>query len=173
MKYATLLALTASASATQLDLFNMDNFMTAEAVKELMKATSESATKILKNELETVSATKVQWSQCDDDKGIFTMDDSTAAVPDPLVKGQSVSLNLVGALDEGVDVDHIHVQAKWNGVSLYTHDDPLGKHFDDTITYSFSWDVPSYAPGGKYDVTLTGIEKDSSKMFCVNAKFTF
>ena len=175
MKYATLLALTATASASEmtLDVFNPKNFMKVEMVKGLMQSTKDYAKNIVSGELEApVTATPVQWSQCADDKGVFTMDSSTAAVPDPLVKGQDVKLNLVGALSDDITLSKMHVHVTWNGVKLDDEDKPNATTYSDTLTYTYGWNVPSFAPGGAYDVTITGVDADgSTKDFCVEAKF--
>ena len=176
MKYATLLALTASASAKDLDVFNIKNFMTPDLIKPLMESTSKAAKDVMGGKTVGVEAgSKVAWSQCGDDKNVFTLDMSqTAAIPDPLVKGQDVKLHLVGALSDGIDLTKIHVNVKLNGFPLYNHDDTdAGKHYDDGIDYTYGWNVPSYAPPGKYSVTLTGVDTDGkSNDFCVAAEFS-
>ena len=174
MKFSTLLALTAGVSANsfQIDPFNIKNFMTADVMPNLIKSTKNTAAKLVRGESIVGDSTKVQWSQCDDDKGVFTLDtDSTNANPDPLQKGSDVGLNLVGVLSDAIDLDKVHIHVTWNGAPLYDQD-AVGGHFEDSLEYTLSWAVPSYAPDGDYDVVLTGVE-GSNKDFCVEAKFTF
>ena len=180
MKFATLLALTASVSANtviQTDIFNIKNFMKIELMPNLLKASADTAAKIAAGEQIVQDGTKVQWGQCDDDKQAFTLDtDNTAADPDPLVKGSDVSLNLVGALSDDITLSNVHVHADWNGTPLYDEDHPefKGKAFSDILQASLKWSVPAYAPNGNYKITLTGVDTDgSSKDFCVTADFSF
>ena len=177
MKFATLLALTAGVSAEsfQIDPFAIQNFMKADVLPELVKSTKVTATKLAKGEPILRDSTKVEWSQCDDDKGVFTLDtDNTSAIPDPLQKGKDVGLNLAGVLSDDIDLSNVHIHVDWNGTPLYDEDHKGDQHFSDSLTYNLKWSVPSYAPNGDYSVILTGVDKDgSSKDFCVNAKFTF
>ena len=179
MKFATLLALTSSASAFTLDIdpFNIKNFMKVELMPNLLKASANTASKIAAGEDIVGAPTKVQWAQCDDDKQAFTLDtDNTSADPDPLVKGSDVNLNLVGALSDDITLSNLHIHADWNGAPLYDEDHPefKGKTFSDTLQASLKWSVPAYAPDGNYAITLTGVDTDgSSKDFCVFAKFSF
>ena len=165
MKYAALLALASTVSAHNVDIFNPVNFMKVEHIDSMVKETSHTVKKILKGQ-EVGGGSKVQWSQCADDKGVFTMDGSTSATPDPLVKGQSVALHLIGALSDDINVKNMVVEAKWNGVLLY-HANKPGGSFSDKVDYSLNWDVPSFAPNGAYDVTITGMDTDGKKDLCV------
>ena len=87
MKFATLLALTASVSANTIvetDIFNIKNFMKIELMPNLLKSSADTAAKIATQGQIVYDATKVQWGQCDDDKQAFTLDtDNTSADPDP------------------------------------------------------------------------------------------
>ena len=90
-KFATLCALMYGASAThQVDPFNIQNFMKPELMPHLIKSTQEQAAKLLKGQDIVQGGSPVSWSQCADDKNVFTKDDSTAAIPDPLNKGSDV-----------------------------------------------------------------------------------
>ena len=176
MKFATLMALTAAASANsvQIDPFNIKNFMKVELVPKLLENTHNTAAKLINGEEIVKAGTKVEWSQCDDDKGVFTFDDSSSATPDPLVKGSDVALHLVGALSDDIDLSKVHIHVDWNGTPLYDEDHTDNLPSSDPLDYSLKWSVPSYAPDGDYSVVLTGIDNDgSSKDFCVTAKFSF
>lgn len=122
MKLATLCALFAGASAHQIDPFNIKNFMKADLMPQLIKSTGETATKLIKGEQIVQGGSKVEWAQCDDDKKVFTKDDATAAVPDPLSKGSDVKLHLVGTLSEAITLSNVHIHVDWNGVPLYDED---------------------------------------------------
>merc|ERR1711988_1011436 len=176
MKFATLLALTAGVEATKvikIDPFNIKNFMKVELMENLIKSTSMTAYKLLEGKVDAPS--KVQWGQCDDDKGVFTLDtDSTSADPDPLVKGKDVNLHLVGALSDDITLSKVHIHVTWNGAPLYDEDHTDSLPSSDPVDYKLKWSVPAYAPDGNYVVTLTGVDTDgSSKDFCVTAGFGF
>ena len=174
MKFATLCALFACASAHQIDPFNMKNFMKADLMPQLIKSTGETATKLMKGEQTVQGGSKVVWAQCEDDKNVFTKDDTTAAIPDPLNKGSDVQLNLVGTLSDSITLSNVHIHVDWNGVPLYDEDHKHTDTYEDVFQYKLTWNVPGYAPNGKYVATLTGIDADgSSKDFCVSASFEF
>ena len=116
----------------------------------------------------------MQWSQCDDDKHVFTLDtDKTFADPDPLVKGQDVHMHLFGSLKEDIDLSRVRVEVYYGGAKIkdeaHTNDLPSS----DPLEYTLTWWVPYVTPIGKMDVVLTGVNTDGkSKDFCVNAVFT-
>ena len=176
MKFATFMALTAVAAANtvQIDPFNIKNFMKVELMPKLLENTHNTAAKLIRGEEIVKAGTKVQWSQCDDDKGVFTLDDSSSATPDPVQKGADVALHLVGALSDDINLSKIHIHVDWNGTPLYDEDHTDNLPSSDPLDYSLKWNVPSYAPDGDYAATLTGIDADgSSKDFCVYATFSF
>ena len=164
-------ALVASAASThtehKINPFAVENFMNRNLLPSLIKtATMETPDDI----------GKVTFSQCDDDAGAFTLDTkSTTEQPDPITKGQAVKLMLRGIVSEFMETNDIHVHVDWNGSTLYDQDIE-GVH-DYTTSYSMdvSWDVPSYAPSGAYNVVLTGKGKTDELpdgvVLCVNAKF--
>lgn len=174
-RVAAVVALLGGASAShQIDPFNIENFMKPEVMPHLIKSTQEQAANLLKGQDIVKGGSPVSWAQCADDKNVFTKDDSTAAIPDPLSKGSDVKLHLVGALSDAINLSNVHIHVDWNGVSLYDEDHKGEQEFDDVLTYDLQWSVPSYAPNGQYVATLTGIDKDgSSKDFCVTASFSF
>ena len=177
MKFATLLALTAGVSANkviEIDPFAIKNFMKVELMPNLLKSASMTAVKLAEGQEIVKDSTKVVWAQCDDDKGVFTLDDSTSADPDPLVKGKDVGLHLIGALSDDIDLSKVHIHVTWNGAPLYDEDHTDNLPSSDPLDYSLKWSVPSYAPDGAYIVTMTGVDTDgSSKDFCVTAGFNF
>ena len=68
----------------------------------------------------------------------------------------------------------------WNGSPLYDEDHKDEKDFDSQYSYDLGWDVPSFAPNGKYNVTLTGTgacddcpSDGDCKVLCINAQFEF
>ena len=146
------------------DIFNPANFMKAGLGQQLLEAKKP------------VGATGVvTWGQCGDAEGKFTFDEAASSYsPSPLVKGKNVELDLQGLVDSQLDLERVHVNAKWNGASLYDQDIPVGKKFDDLLEFDFSWFVPSFAPGGAYDITLTGYDADNTTTdMCVQASFNF
>ena len=176
MKFTYLFALLAGASATtfQIDPFNVQNFMKPEIMPQFIDSAKIMAAQMARGEDIVSDSTKVQWSQCDDDKGVFTLDGSTDTDPDPLKKGSDVTFNLVGVLSDDITLSNIHIHVDWNHVPLYDEDHKGPQSFSDTLIYNLKWNVPAYAPDGLYSATVTGIDADgSSKDFCITASFTF
>ena len=116
----------------------------------------------------------VTFSQCDDDKGVFTLDtDATKASPDPLVKGSDVSLDLHGIVSDSIEVKNVHIHVDWNGSTLYDEDHAQDNTYDSDLEYNLSWSVPSFAPSGDYDVVIKAYGDDASAtLYCVEAKMT-
>ena len=147
------------------DIFNPANFMKAGLAQQLLEAPTK-----------PVGATGVvTWGQCTDSEGKFTFDEASSSYsPSPLVKGKNVELDLQGIVDSTIELKRVHVNAKWNGASLYDQDINVGKKFTDLLEFDFSWFVPSFAPAGAYDITLTGFDSDNTSTdMCVNASFNF
>ena len=117
----------------------------------------------------------VTWAQCSDDVGVFVFDESaTSTDPSPVVKGSDVKLNLGGQVSDTMIVTNIHVHVLWNGSNLYDQDLKQNNTYDSTYKYTVGWNVPSYAPSGHYDVTMTGTgssEGTDGTVLCVNAQF--
>ena len=167
LAYSALIASVAAHSEHRINPFAVENFMNRNLLSSLIKT----ATMDTPNDIGVA-----HFTQCDDDAGAFTLDTkSTTEQPNPITKGQDVKLMLRGIVSEFMEVEDIHVHVNWNGATLYD-EDIQGVH-DYTTSYSMdvAWNVPSYAPSGAYDVTLTGTGKTddlpSGKVLCVNAKF--
>ena len=170
---ATLVALgCASANQTThtIDLFNPGNFANMgqhSLVKQMLDTTSLI---VVDDNLKTGEVT---YAQCDDDTGSFTLDtDSTSNTPDPVTKGQDVALNLVGIVSDPIEVKNVHIHVDWNKTPLYDEDNKQDNKYSDDYQYSLKWNVPSFAPSGDYDITVTGLDDDQKKLLCVNAKMT-
>ena len=169
LAYAALIASGASAHAEhKINPFAVENFMNKNLLPSLIKT----ATMETPNDIGIVT-----FNQCDDDAGAFTLDTkATTEQPNPVTKGQDVKLMLRGIVSEFMEVEDLHVHVNWNGSTLYD-EDITGVH-DYTTSYSFdvSWNVPSYAPSGNYDVTLTGKGKTDDlpdgTVLCVHATFS-
>ena len=145
------------------DIFAPENFMKANIVQ-----------KMLETPVAAVGATGVvTWGQCGDQEGKFTLDQASSSYsPSPLVKGKNVNLDLQGIVDAALFLSKVHVNAKWNGASLYDQDINVGQTFDDLFEWDFAWFVPAFAPGGKYDITITGFDKDNTTSdVCIQAGF--
>ena len=146
------------------DIFNPANFMKAGLAEKLLE------------QQPSVGATGVvSWAQCGDAEGKFTFDPASSSYsPNPLQKGKNVNLDLQGVVDSTTTLQKVHVNAKWNGASLYDQDITVGQSYSDLLEFDFSWFVPSYAPAGKYDITLTGFDSDlKTSDMCVQASFNF
>jgi len=62
---------------------------------------------------------KTKWTQCEDEFGIFTLDqDFTASVPNPPQKDQDVVLKLFGSISDDIKVERITVHTDWEGAAL-------------------------------------------------------
>ena len=118
---------------------------------------------------------KVTYTQCDDDAGVFIFDeDSTTNSPDPVIVGQDLNFHLAGLLSDDITVENVHVHVDWNSSPLYDEDHAVGQTYSGDFAYDMAWNVPSYAPKGNYDVTITGTGStggsDTEKVMCINAK---
>ena len=83
-----------SASALNIDLFNLRNYINMPA-QGLVKGLLASANQDLFEEVQAPGV--VAYKQCSDDVGQFTFDDgSTYNKPDPAKKGSDVTLHLAG-----------------------------------------------------------------------------
>ena len=163
MKFALLAAV--SALEFELDLFHPSSF-----VQTMMKQPNWIKSAVASNDLKDVG--KVTWSQCADDLGVFTFDESsTTYTPDPITKGKPVNLDMHGIVSSAIDVTDIHVQCDWNHAPVYNNDIPGDHKWDSSLEFKFSWDVPAYAPAGAYSVTITGMDASKKKDFCINAAF--
>ena len=122
---------------------------------------------------------EVTISQCEDDVGIFTLDDQqTTNTPQPLTKGCNLQFNLAGIIGDHMKISNIHVHVDWNGTPLYDEDHNQDNEYDDTYAYQLGWDVPAFAPDGAYHVEIKGIGSTSSaaegsNVYCINADFNF
>ena len=118
---------------------------------------------------------KVTYSECSDDTGSFQLDtSSTSNSPDPITKGTDLTFNLAGILSDDIHVDNVHVHVDWNGSPLYDEDHPQSTDFSDNVDMNLAWNVPAYAPDGKYAVQIVGTNASSNKSnLCVKADFTF
>ena len=169
MQKLSAIALVASVAAEKIDVFAPQNFLQKNLIQSMLKTVSQER---------PLTLGEVTFDQCDDDAGVFTLDTkSTTSTPNPIVKGTSVALGLKGILSSGgFDLDNVHVHVDWNGSTLYDEDHKLSKHWDSSFQYDVSWDVPSYAPGGDYSVTLTGHGKTSlvsdATVMCTHASFS-
>ena len=65
----------------------------------------------------------------------------------------------------------MHVHVDWNGAPLYDEDDKVGKTFDSDLSQDLGWDVPAFAPNGKYRVKITGLDTDNKTNMCGTADF--
>ena len=115
----------------------------------------------------------VTYGQCSDDAGIFHLDkDNTSNTPNPVTKGSEVSLNLAGIVDDEMEITNVHIHVDWNGSTLYDEDHKQDNDYTSSYKYSLSWAVPSYAPSGKYAITVTGTGASSAgtgKEMCITA----
>ena len=119
---------------------------------------------------------KVAYSECDDDTGSFQLDtSSTSNSPDPITKGTDLTFNLAGILSDDIHVDNVHIHVDWNGSPLYDEDHKQDKKdFSDNFNMQLGWNVPAYAPDGKYAVQIVGTNASTNKSnLCVKADFTF
>ena len=157
----------ATVAAHEINVFAPQNFLQKNLIQSLLRTVTMDA---------PLTLGEVTYGQCDDDAGAFTLDmKQTTNSPNPIVKGQKVSLMLRGIVSEGVDVDNVHVHVDWNGSTLYDQDIAMTEHYDSTYQYDVSWDVPSYAPSGSYAVTMKGHGKTDEVsdgiVMCTTANF--
>ena len=157
-----LAALGAVSGKITLDIFNPRNFMN----KNIAKTMLESFSNPVEQSLETGTVT---WGVCADQEHKFTFDQSmTSYSPNPVVKNHNLDLNLGGTVSSTMHVSKIHVHVNWNNTPLYDQDVTVNKDFTSVLTEQIEWFVPSYAPSGTYDVTLTGYDTTQTDL-CVKA----
>merc|ERR1711998_101710 len=153
MKYATLAALMATASASGVG----PHFKMIEPKQEkqgwdlkhwnlvpaFVKEASKDIFHIIKGD-RVKAVTKITWAQCDDDKGVFKYDaQRTTASPDPLVPGQNVTLSLAGAISDDLNIDHVSISALWNKHQVYKQNFDVKKKYSDELSWQQDWFVPN------------------------------
>ena len=146
----------------QADIFNPVNFLNAGIAQNMMNMVQTS---------DDIGVATLK--QCADKEGKFTFDAASSVQdPSPIVKGKDVTFDMEGIVASPMDVSKIHLHVNWNGTPLYDQDYKVGQHFDASFDYKMKWFVPSYAPAGKYAITLTGYDQDGSTSdMCVGATF--
>ena len=154
-----------SARKINIDLFKLENFFNMKT-QNLAQSLIKSVGYIGVNGLGDVT-----YEQCDDDVGDFTLDPSaTRNEPNPVVKNADVKFILDGILSNPVHLDNVHIHVDWNGSSLYDEDNKEDNDYTDEVEVELSWNVPSFAPSGHYDVTITGTGKENENVLCVKAQ---
>ena len=146
----------------QIDLFNPANFIKAGILENMITYVPTS------NDIGVGV-----FKQCADQENKFSMDDAaTTQSPSPMIKGKNVNLDLEGIVSSPMDVSKMHLHVNWNGTPLYDQDLKVGQHYDSTLSYQMAWFVPSYAPAGKYDLTLVGYDLDGKTTdLCIAVNF--
>ena len=119
----------------------------------------------------------VTYTQCDDDAGVFTMDDSaTTNTPNPVtIPCPNLKFHLQGILSDTFHVDDLHVEVHIGGIPLWSEHHKINKDYDGTFAYDLAWAVPSIAPHGNYAIELsaTGTAGGTKgKVLCVDATMT-
>ena len=56
-----------------------------------------------------------------------------------------------------MELSNVHVKVDWNSSSLWDEDHLMEYKDSSAYRYTISWDIPSFAPSGHYDITLTGL----------------
>ena len=159
------LVLGAVSAHDKIDVFGIHNFK--NLAQTLIRSSHLKSDKV-------AATGVVTWTQCADQAGDFQFDESsTTYSPNPIVKGTDLKLNLDGIVSDPMEITNIHVHVDWNGSTLYDEDLPQDNKYDSTYAYTVGWNVPSYAPSGHYDVTITGTgnaEGVTGTVMCVNAQ---
>ena len=119
----------------------------------------------------------VTYTQCDDDLGTFTLDD-TATHNDPApvtVPCPKLMFYLVGSMSDTTHVGTLAVTVHINGVPLWHETHKIDKDYDDDFSYNLHWAVPSIAPHGTYKIELSADGTNAGtkgKALCVDASMT-
>ena len=168
MKYTSALLLAIGAVKAKLDhKINIDfnNFFDS---KNLVQSLIQSAQQV------TDSPGHVTFGQCDDEAKVFNLDlSSTNTTPNPITKGDNIVFNLIGVVNSQMTLKNVHIHVEWNSSPLYDEDNPGTNVYDSDVEYNLGWNVPSFAPNGHYDVTVTGTGSASSvsdgMVMCIKA----
>ena len=98
-----------------LPVFNQASFANHNILKSMLAAQTSL--------INVSDSGMVTYSQCDDDAGIFTLDDQqTSNSPQPLTKGVNLQFTLAGIISDHMNIKNIHVHVEWNGTPLYDED---------------------------------------------------
>jgi hypothetical protein len=106
----------------------------------------------------------------------------THTTPASAVKGSAIELDVEGLCDDNITFSKVHLDVYWGGSLFHAEDVDMsgqacvaGKDY----TFKTSFDIPSYAPSGKYDVkaSFNGVAAASSSsndtvVDCTEFKFT-
>jgi hypothetical protein len=128
------------------------------------------------------SASSVTWGECPS-QGIY---DSAVGVnnPEPPQIGKNIGLNLDVIFNDDADVKGLDVNVAFtakgssSAITLFEQDYPAEKqqvyHDGDEFKQTVSWLIPSFAPLGKYFVTIVvhGKDKVANNYVCLSASFS-
>lgn len=167
MKFKTaILALLGVASSQLSTKFNLDieNFLSSKNIVQ----------SLIQSVQQQVHADPgiVQFKQCDDEAGAFTLDvSSTTTTPQPVQKGADLAFNIVGIVNKKVTFKNVHIHVDWNSSPLYDEDHEMDQSYDSDLAYNLGWNMPSFSPAGFYNVTIIATgdsdEKANVKVMCV------
>jgi hypothetical protein len=64
---------------------------------------------------------------------------------------------LGGLVTKPTTITNVDINVLWAGTPLHKEDHAISEKHNagDTFTYSLGWAIPSFAPSGKYHVTIT------------------
>lgn len=175
MAFASPAASTPTVITHRIDPFNSENFLTMLENNKEKFMNRPLIQELGINQLYgQPPMSPIRWGQCEDDLEIFTMDfEETVGTPNPPTKGLDVELNLIGVLNDPVEIDHINIQCEWEEAPVYEEEKPLNAVFDDIVNYKTSWPVPTYAMEGSYVAYIRGVTPDGDIAFCASAGFAF
>jgi hypothetical protein len=89
-------------------------------------------------------------------------------------KGVAEGMNLVGTANAPATLKQVMIVTSLNGTPLNTQYDAFANSYQagDSFNYRFAITIPSFAPSGKYSVTMTLQGTDGSTAACVNVGFS-
>jgi len=121
-----------------------------------------------------VSAQNWHWSSCG--TGTYAVSNINMT-PNPPKPGQNVTLAITGTLGSAITGGTVVVKVYWDGFLMQTVNDPLCQITRCPVargpwSTGYSAAIPSFAPGGSYQVNVNMNDQTGTLVTCVNLYFT-
>ena len=95
--------------------------------------------------------------------------------PTTVVKGDKISLKIVGQSNKPLTIKNIHVVAKLNDIPSFDDTRQINKDIDagSNFVYSYEVNVPTFIPEGKFDIQIFLQDASDTNIACFNAWFSY
>ncbi|EFA83728.1 putative phospholipid transfer protein [Heterostelium album PN500] len=120
------------------------------------------------------------WSSCGSSTDKFQIG-SVSIVPDPPVKGQTVTITASGVLSETIDGGNVHVNVKYGFITILNKDEPICQSGSPVpcpinagnLNKTVSIAIPSNVPDGTYKANAVLTDTANNEIACINVDLHF